>query len=183
MTKSNDLAQQFGLLAIGLAIGSFVTLARTQPTLPIALRVGLVAISVAALFVGLFSLSPHPSKDYQPNSSKDHATDNKMGIVIPSYPNKGTGYHQTYAQPFHMFLSPLRHIICYLKRTVNQQREEPNNAGNERPYQSFLDALRSLTSALLSALPLAPAEPIISNSRCGFYLAGSLLERGRTPSL
>jgi hypothetical protein len=115
MTKSHDIVNKVGLFAIGLSIGSFCTIARIESTLPIALRVSLVAISVAALFVGLFSLSPRPSKDYQSNSSKDHATDNKMGIMIPSYPDKGTDYHQTYTQPFHILLSPLRHIINYSK--------------------------------------------------------------------
>jgi hypothetical protein len=125
MTKSNDLVNKLGLFAIGLGIGSFLTITRTQPTLPIELRVGLVAISVAALFVGFFSLRLNPSKDYQPNSKKDYATDENLCIVVPNYPNKCTSYHQTYAKPFHMFLSLLRHIVCYPKRAVNQQREEP----------------------------------------------------------
>jgi hypothetical protein len=64
--KSNDLVNKVGLFAIGLGIGSFLAIARTQPTLPIELRVGLVASCVAALFVGLFLLRTNsPSKkDY-----------------------------------------------------------------------------------------------------------------------
>lgn len=56
MTKPNDLTSKIGLFAIGLGIGSFLTLARTQPTLPTELRISLVSVSIAALFVGLFSL-------------------------------------------------------------------------------------------------------------------------------
>ena len=53
------MVTKIGLFAIGLGVGSFLTIAITQPTLPIELRVGLVAISVAALFVELFALWPN----------------------------------------------------------------------------------------------------------------------------
>lgn len=126
MKKSNNLANKAGLFAIGLGICSFLTIAITQPTLPIALRVDIVAISVAALFVGLFSLNP--SKDYQPSSPKDSATNKNLSIVTPNYSNNDTGYHQPYAKPFHtfhMFLSLLRHIISYCKERINQSGKEP----------------------------------------------------------
>lgn len=124
MTKSNDLANKVGLFAIGLGIGSFLTIARTQLTLPFELIVGLVAISVAALFVGLFSLSP--SEDYQANDEKDYATDKEMAVFIPDYSNKGTSYHQPHAKPFHfhMFLSPLRHIIGYVRGWLSTKVEK-----------------------------------------------------------
>jgi len=115
-TKSNDLANKIGLFAIVLGIGGFCTIAGTQLTLPVALRVNLLAVSIAGLFVVLFSL--RPNKDYKPSSPKDSATDKNLIAVTLNYPNNYTGYHQTYAKPlhaFHIFLSLLRHIISYCK--------------------------------------------------------------------
>jgi len=117
MTKSNNLVDKVALFAIGLGIGVFCMVVRTHPMLPIELQVALVVVSVAALFVGLFLLRD-TSKDYQPNTKKDCTTDKDMAILVFNYPNKSTGYHQTYAKPFHMFLSLLRHIIGYIKGIV-----------------------------------------------------------------
>ena len=128
MTKSNDLVDKVALLAIGLVIGVFCTIARTQTMLAIELRIALVAASVGGLFVGLFSLRPSPSKDYETNDTKDHATDDKMVVLIPSHSNEGTNYHQAYAKPLHsvhIFVSLLRRIISHCKEVVNQQRQEP----------------------------------------------------------
>jgi hypothetical protein len=74
MTKSDDLVNKVGLFAIGLGIGSFCTIARTQSTLPIAFRIDIVAVSVAAVFVVLFSL--RHNKDNKSSSPKDSANDN-----------------------------------------------------------------------------------------------------------
>lgn len=142
MTKSSDLVNKLVLFAIGLGVGIFVTLARTQPTLPIELRVSLVAISVATLFVGFFSLRFNPSKNYQPNSKKDYATDENLCIVVPNYPNKCTGYHQTYANPFHIFLSLLRHIISYCKLKCQPKWKRTVFKNSALPVRGGRDYLR-----------------------------------------
>lgn len=57
MKVASSLVSRVGLLALGFSAGVWLAIARTQG-LPLELRVSLIAISVAALFVGAFSLCP-----------------------------------------------------------------------------------------------------------------------------
>lgn len=183
MTEST-LVEQLGLFAIGLGIGSFLTIARVAQTiLPIALQVGLVAISRSALFVGLFSLSP--SKDYQPNSKKDYATDKKLRMVIPNYPNQCTSYYQNYAKPFqfHMFLSPLRHIICYLKRTVNRKRTESRFEDSLRLcLQIRWPGYSSGKGAVRQVIVTVALARSVKNLKLMRLLLQTLINHGRNPN-
>ena len=118
----DSVSKQAGLLAIGFGIGVFLTIALlTWSTTSIVLRVSLIALSVSALFVGVFSFG----KNYQPNSKKDCTTNKNLRVLIPNYPNKCASYHQTYTKPFHIVYPFLRRIISHFKKVVNHNRGEP----------------------------------------------------------
>jgi hypothetical protein len=55
MVKSNNLVGKVGFFVIGVSVGGWCTIARIGTSLPIELRIGLVAISVAGVFAWLFS--------------------------------------------------------------------------------------------------------------------------------
>lgn len=55
MSKSNSLVEKVGFFVIGVSVGGWCAIARIGTNLPIELRIGLVAISVAGVFAWLFS--------------------------------------------------------------------------------------------------------------------------------